>query len=300
MDTVCLGDLRRQAVRQATGRNGLDYVEAGDDPTTLVAYFLGKLPPELADDAPDPARHLRIEGGDAITDLKIMKVDPHTDPDPERDDCLVIRLDREGDRSRYVLRLLDVAGIDPHYATAEFSFRIDCACELDCKPACDCAPPQLDEPRANYLAKDYTSLRQLILDRFALLMPDWRERHVPDLGITLVELLACVGDELSYYQDAVGTEAYLGTARQRISVRRHARLVDYRLHEGCNARCWVQVAVSTDTPPLAYGRFAFATPWRDDLADLATDELIEITGQSEEDASALILKAREHWFAGQE
>ncbi len=39
---------------------------------------------------------------------------------------------------------------------------------------------------------------------------------------------------------------------------------------------------------------------RDDLADLAVDELTEITGQSEEDASALILKAREHWFAGQE
>jgi N utilization substance protein A len=39
---------------------------------------------------------------------------------------------------------------------------------------------------------------------------------------------------------------------------------------------------------------------RDDLADLAVDELTAITGQSEEDAKALILKAREHWFTGQE
>jgi len=38
---------------------------------------------------------------------------------------------------------------------------------------------------------------------------------------------------------------------------------------------------------------------RDDLADLAVDELVEITGQSEEDAKTLILKAREHWFTGQ-
>jgi N utilization substance protein A len=39
---------------------------------------------------------------------------------------------------------------------------------------------------------------------------------------------------------------------------------------------------------------------RDDLADLATDELTEITGQSAEEATALIMKAREHWFtAGQ-
>jgi transcription termination/antitermination protein NusA len=36
---------------------------------------------------------------------------------------------------------------------------------------------------------------------------------------------------------------------------------------------------------------------RDDLADLATDELVDITGQTDEDAVALIMKAREHWFS---
>ena len=39
---------------------------------------------------------------------------------------------------------------------------------------------------------------------------------------------------------------------------------------------------------------------RDDLADLAVDELTDITGQSADEAKALILKAREHWFAGLE
>ena len=39
---------------------------------------------------------------------------------------------------------------------------------------------------------------------------------------------------------------------------------------------------------------------RDDLADLAIDELTELTGQTAEDATALIMKAREHWFTGQE
>ena len=54
------------------------------------------------------------------------------------------------------------------------------------------------------------------------------------------------------------------------------------------------------TPDLI-GRLAEAgVQTRDDLADLAIDELTEITGQSEEDARALILKAREHWFADQE
>jgi N utilization substance protein A len=36
---------------------------------------------------------------------------------------------------------------------------------------------------------------------------------------------------------------------------------------------------------------------RDDLADLAVDELVEMTSLSEDDAKRLILKAREHWFA---
>ena len=35
---------------------------------------------------------------------------------------------------------------------------------------------------------------------------------------------------------------------------------------------------------------------RDDLADLAVDELIEITAVDEDTAKALIMKAREHWF----
>ena len=95
------------------------------------------------------------------------------------------------------------------------------------------------------------SFRQLILDRLALIMPNWQETHVPDLGIALVEILAYTGDYLSYYQDAVATEAYLGTARQRITVRRHARLVDYALHEGCNSRAWV--TVQTDQPELGPG-----------------------------------------------
>jgi N utilization substance protein A len=35
----------------------------------------------------------------------------------------------------------------------------------------------------------------------------------------------------------------------------------------------------------------------DDLADLAVDELTDMTGQSADEATALIMKAREHWFA---
>ena len=39
---------------------------------------------------------------------------------------------------------------------------------------------------------------------------------------------------------------------------------------------------------------------RDDLAELAVDELMEMSGVDEERASALIMKAREHWFADEQ
>jgi hypothetical protein len=265
MDLICQTDTRRDSVRSRKGRNGLDYVEVDDAQLKLYVYFLGKLPPEFSKNRPGLEQYLRVDGGERITGIRILDVDPQVDPDPERDDYLAVRIDRAGDFSAYVLSLVGVEGIDPRYQTTSFSFKLCCPSELDCQPACGCEPPALDEPRINYLAKDYSSFRQLIFDRLALLVPDWTERHVPDLGVTLVELLAYVGDYLSYHQDAVATEAYLGTARQRISVRRHARLVDYRLHEGCNARAWVCLETTQDLQ-LPFADVAFITGLNDALS----------------------------------
>ena len=251
MAISCCSDSRRDAVRRFGGRTGLDYVEVSDDQRTLHAFFLGKLPPEFAEDRAALPDLLRVEGGSRITGIRIVDVDPHVSEDPELDDWLVIRLDRHGDHSRYALRLVDVENVDPMHATVEFSFKVGCPSDLDCKPVDPCVDPPPDEPELHYLAKDYASFKRLIEDRLALVSPEWTERHVPDLGVTLVELLAYTGDYLSYYQDAVATEAYLDTARQRVSVRRHARLVDYRLHEGCNARAWVTIETSEALAPAA-------------------------------------------------
>jgi len=53
------------------------------------------------------------------------------------------------------------------------------------------------------------------------------------------------------------------------------------------------------TPDLIAKLASAGVQTRDGLADLAVDELTEITGQSEESARAMIVKAREHWFAAQ-
>jgi hypothetical protein len=256
MHLSCLSDPRRQAVRAFQGRVGLDFVEVSDDQLTLFVTFLGKLPPELREDGPDLPRHLRIEGGRSERPLSILDIDPHIGEGPDRDDWLIVRLDRRGDHGTYRLHLEDVAGLDPMYANVAFSFKVGCPADLDCASAPACVEPAPAEPALPYLVKDYASFKRLIEDRLALISPAWQPRYVPDIGVTLTELLAYAGDYLSYYQDAVATEAYLGTARQRISVRRHARLVDYRLHEGCNARAWVALETESDLE-LAAADLAF-------------------------------------------
>lgn len=134
--------------------------------------------------------------------------------------------------------------IDPRFAQRRFTTTPVIA-DLDPQPT-TCPAPTSNELQPNYLARDYASFRQLLWDRLALTAPAWTERRIPDIGTTLVELFAYVGDYLAYYQDAVATEAYLNTARRRVSVRRHARLVDYELHEGCNARTFIQFEMDSD------------------------------------------------------
>jgi baseplate J-like protein len=247
----CRDDQRRAQVR-AHALTGLDYLEVGPDHVTLTTYFLGKAPESLTEPA-----SVVIEGGTRVRGIRAVAIDVDREEDPELDDSLTVRVDREGDFSTYTLRLAALdergrptdqppEGVDPRYAALPFSFKIDCPSDADCAAHAPCAPVDRAEPAQEYLAKDYASFRRLILDRLALVAPDWTERNPADIGVTLVELLAYVGDSLSYYQDAVATEAYLGTARRRISVRRHLRLVDYRLHEGCNARAWVCVQTPQD------------------------------------------------------
>jgi hypothetical protein len=108
-------------------------------------------------------------------------------------------------------------------------------------------------PNPDYLARDFNSFRTLLLNHLAALAPESARFEVASLESTLVEILAYVADYLSYYQDAVATETYLATARQRLSVRRHARLLDFAPNEGCSARVWVSIEVSAAEVPLPKG-----------------------------------------------
>jgi hypothetical protein len=261
---VCRSERRRGRLRDLNAASptprafGLDSVEVGADQRTLTVHFLGKAPRAKGPSGPQQydltADNVRVVGGRRVRDLTVGNFRMVHAPEPDRDDSLVFTVDRTGDFSTYAVEMIasplhpdrPPPGFDPRYSRVEFSFKLDCPSDLDCRATAPCPPEVRTEPAINYLAKDYESLRQVIFDRLALVMPQWQETNPADLLVALVELLAYTGDYLSYYQDAVATEAYLGTARQRISVRRHARLVDYAMHEGCNARAWVCVNVSED------------------------------------------------------
>ncbi len=277
---ICQDDTKRRRTVRAhrdaqtnqPDLNGMDYLEVSEyDQRILRVHFMDKAPENIR------VANVRIDGGRRIRKIRVEEVELCESEDEERPDCMEVRVDRAGDFSTYTLCLVDLdadghptgnplTGFDVRYTCIDFTFKANCPSDLDCEPADTCPPRVLYEPEIDYLAKDYASFRQLILDRLSLIMPGWQERHIPDIGITLVEILAYVGDYLSYYQDAVATEAYLETARQRISVRRHTRLVDYPMHEGCNTRTWLFLEMyGLDKKELKAEDFYFITGQNDVL-----------------------------------
>jgi hypothetical protein len=273
----CCAERRLEAVREAGVLNGIEYVEVSDSEAPAPALrqrtlFVRLLEPP----AGLSAANVEISGGERIRTVGVEWAAPATplpageDPaltagleDPAR--VLLVRTSSRGDFSTYTLRLVagggseqPPAGFDPQLASVDFSFKVECPSDFDCAPTCVCPPEPAAAPATDYLAKDYDSFRRLMLDRLSLIAPDWTERTPADAGVALVELLAYVADELSYRQDAVATEAYLGTARRRTSLRRHARLVDYLVHEGSNARVWARLLVAGEGVAVA-GRTALLT-----------------------------------------
>lgn len=105
-------------------------------------------------------------------------------------------------------------------------------------PVTPAQPPPGSAP-INYLGRDYAAFTALMRSRVSQIVRDdsaWALDHPADPMTTIIEALAYASDHLSFRQDAAGTESYLPTARHRLSLRRHARLRDYGVNDGCNAR----------------------------------------------------------------
>lgn len=250
-------ETRRRKIQESATINGIDYLEvldlelAASEPEfrqrRLRVFFLKSVP--VTDPFVLTIDTIRIEGGQRIKDVQVTAVRPDASGD-----FIEVDLDKAGDFSTYTIRLVKdrrsvepPTGFDQILSQVDFSFKVECPNEFDCEDDDEPFVPSGVEPPIDYLARDYQSFRRLLLDRLTTVVPAWRERNPSDLGVALVEIMAYAADYQSYYQDAVATEAYLGTARRRVSVRRHARLLDYPMHDGCNARTWVALFVEPGT-----------------------------------------------------
>jgi len=312
----CCDQKRKAAVLGNPTINGIDYLEVLDHGAiplnsprqrTLLIHCLNKAPGNLT-----PANIL-ITGGESVTGITAQWVILASAPPPppqvspqeagyfqslaDAANTIVIRTGVAGDFSPYCLRLVNNAlqaqqdsfvvteslnGFDPMLAEVQFSFKVECGPDFDCAPVSpDCPPNPPAPPPINYLAKDYGSFRQIMLDRLKQLVPNWGGTSEADLGVALAEVIAYAGDRLSYQQDAVTTEAYIQTARSRISLRRHAILVDYHVHDGCNARVWMrlQAAVQVFLDHKITRFYTFAPGMPSTLAvGLGNEEAALITG----------------------
>ena len=144
--------------------------------------------------------------------------------------------------------------LDPFFASSVFSFKARCPSDLDCQaPAVVCPPPPTDAPPIDYLAKDFLSFRQALLDFSALRYPEWQERSEADFGVMFLEALGALADDLSYTQDRIAAEASLEFATQRRSVVRMARLVDYEPGPALSATVLLQFDVAPGTTTLPDG-----------------------------------------------
>jgi hypothetical protein len=228
------------AAPDATAVTGIDFVFVHPGQTTLDVFFL-RPPDDLAVPLVNDvlASQIRIASPSAgevpVTGVAWTVADGR--------DVLRLTTAFPGGFSLYRLHI-DDPRIDPYFNDVAFSFKANCPSELDCQAGPHECPPEaaVDFP-VDYLARDFNSFRRALLDFASERYPDWEDRLEADVGVMLAEVMSAIGDELAYYQDRVGREAYLETASQRRSLRRHARLVDYELHDGAGATTWLDVTV---------------------------------------------------------
>jgi hypothetical protein len=249
MDTVQTEPLdRRGKVVSSRAFNGIDFVEITDSTqTALNVHFLNEVPLHNSTVAPT------VTGGETVATVAVKPVGAG---DWSRDDghlVLALHVSVPGDFSTYTLTIKDPA-LDPLFDHVPFSFKAQCPSDLDCRTAAPpCPPVAADIPPIDYLAKDFLSFRQALIDFSALRYPQFQERSEADFGMMFLEALSAVADDLGYTQDRVAAEAALVTATQRRSAIRHARLVDYEPQPVLSARVMLQFDVAPGTGGIKPG-----------------------------------------------
>jgi baseplate J-like protein len=107
----------------------------------------------------------------------------------------------------------------------------------------------------DYMARDAGSFLQSMRALIPAKLPEWTEyESEADFGNVLLELFAHMGDILSYYQDRVANESFLGTAQERRSVSQHLRLIGYTLSTAAPASATLTLSVPPEVTDVTIRR----------------------------------------------
>ena len=221
---------------------GIDYLLVDNSSQTdLDIHFIS--PPTVAQQARLTADLVSIAA--ARGDAPPVAVRTVAFPTVAGEAVMRVETAEPGTFTQYILRIAQPGGpmlLDPALSAIEFSFKAGCYTDVDCEAVTGSCPPELlVDAAVDYQARDFWSLRSALLDFASQRYPRWADRLEADAAMMLLEVMAALGDELAYHQDRIGREAHLETASQRRSLRRHARLVDYQVHDGLGASTWIDV-----------------------------------------------------------
>lgn len=229
---------------------GIDFIEVDPTQTLLNVHFIrsaATIQTPLAGTI-SPVDLTIYSPGEKLPVIEVGSVAWSADQE-----VLIVTTKQKGDFALYHFRI-DDARIDDYFNDVSFSFKANCPSDLDCRPIDhECPPDELVDYPVDYQARDFWSFRRALLDFAVLRYPDWPDRLEADAGVMMAELMSALGDEMSYYQDRVGREAYLETATQRRSIRRHARLIDYQMHDGLGAKGRLDITTDAATHSIDAG-----------------------------------------------
>lgn len=102
-------------------------------------------------------------------------------------------------------------------------------------------------------SRDFLQIRQSLLDTIDQIAPEWTDRYAGDLGIVLLELMAYMGDILSYNIDKAQNESYLATAQERKNIIKLLQLIGYNLKSGSPATIPMAMITTQDNVVIPKG-----------------------------------------------
>lgn len=142
-----------------------------------------------------------------------------------------------------------------------------CGC---CEPSAPLLVQVANRPGLSAIAYrigTFASFREALLEAIARepALSGLTTRRSDDPAITLLELWSAVADVLTFYQERIANEAFLRTARERDSVLRLVRLLDYHLRPGLAATTRLAFKVDDGaTVRIPVGLRVMSTPGQDE------------------------------------